>query len=159
LNGIIAHLTRGCGGNVHDRNTVAISASANEDFLEKNAADSEVENCFESNNSANQWLCYDFKTMTIKPTHYSIRSYFTGNPGSHNPKNWVIEGSQDGNSWIELDRRDNNNELNGGDPTRTFSISRSEEVRLIRIRQTGLNHAGYHILLFSSFEIFGCLIE
>jgi hypothetical protein len=126
LNGIIAHLTRGCGGNVYDRNTVAISASANEDFLEKNGADSEVENCFESHNSANQWLCYDFKTMTIKPTYCSIRSYYAGYPGHCNAKNWVIDGSRDGRSWIELDRRDNNSELNGRKPTRRFPISRSE---------------------------------
>jgi hypothetical protein len=159
LNGIIAHLTRRCGGNVHDHNIIAVSASSNDGHREKNVADLEVDNCFISLNSVNQWLCYDFKAMTIKPTHYSIRSYCNGGPGDYNPKNWVIEGSQDGNSWIELDRQDNNNELNGRNLTRTFSISRSEEVRMIRIRQTGLNHAGDQYLMFSSFEIFGHLIE
>jgi hypothetical protein len=160
LNGIIAHLTRRCGGNVHDRNVVTIRASSNvRGHADKYAADLEARPLFHSLKTADSWLCYDFKDMRIEPTHYTIRSYYAGGQGSYNLKNWVIEGSDDGDSWVELDRRGENDQLNARNATVTFTISRSQEVRLVRLRQTGLNHHGDHYILTSSFEVFGSLIE
>jgi hypothetical protein len=160
LNGIIAYLTRRCGGNVQDHDVIRITASSsyNSGLHEKHAADLEVNSSFQSQGTANQWICYDFKSMTVRPTHYSIRSYYDGNPWNYNPKNWVVEGSRDGTAWIELDRREHNNDLNDRNVTRTFPVSRSEDVRMIRLRQIGVNHYGSRHLLLSSFEIFGCVI-
>jgi hypothetical protein len=43
--------------------------------------------------------------------------------------------------------------------TRTFPVSRSEEVRMIRFRLTGPDHHGSNYLIIAAFEIFGSLIE
>jgi hypothetical protein len=160
LNGIIAYLTRKSGGNVHGKGIVTITGcKERSDGPAKNAADLTVDSYFCSLNEPNQSLCYDFKNMGVRPTHYSIRSCFGGRVNYHNLKDWVIEGSNDGQSWVEVDCRENNNELNDRNVTRTFSTARQELVHMIRLRQTGLDHNGHHHIVISSFEIFGSLIE
>jgi hypothetical protein len=155
LNGIIAHLTRACGENVHSRGIVSVTASGKHmNHIPAIAADLESNSYFQTTNAPNSWLCYDFKNVALRPTHYAVRSYFGGGPGTNHPKSWVVEGSRDGKGWTELDWRDDNDD----NTTQTFALARSDEVRLIRFRQTGPNYAGYHYLGFSSLKIFGCLL-
>jgi hypothetical protein len=71
----------------------------------------------------------------------------------------VIEGSIDGSNWIEIDRRDNNNELNGKNISHQFEVSHPDEFQIIRLRQIGKNHAGYDYLTFCAFEVFGPYID
>jgi hypothetical protein len=92
---IIAHLTRECGGNVHDRQAVAITSGSLEKetqganphsgvhykhpmYAAKNAADLETGPILCSAyrplskyipHTTNNWLCYDFKERRIVPTH------------------------------------------------------------------------------------------
>jgi hypothetical protein len=112
---------------------------------------------FESDAAPNQWLCYDFGEMRIRPTLYSIRSQFNGASNGFHPKNWVLEASLDGTTWTEIDRRLDNDALNGKNVTATFSCSALVEARMIRIRQVGKNWLGNHTFLFSAFEIFGAI--
>jgi hypothetical protein len=78
FDGIIAYLTRNCGGNVSDCGIVEIKASSfvDDTYLPKNAAnfawDSPI---FYSKNEMNQWIEWDFKTSQIEPTHYSISTH------------------------------------------------------------------------------------
>jgi hypothetical protein len=109
LDGIISHLTAKFGGNVHDRGVVHITAnrvlSNHPNYAAKHVADLGTDSNFYSANDANQSICFDFKKMKITPTHYSIRTNSSG-PNSSHLKSWVLEGSKEGNSWIEFDRQD-----------------------------------------------------
>jgi hypothetical protein len=161
LNGIISYLTQMCGGNVHKKGLITVTANQpylNDPSSLPNVLDLGTNSYYYSQNSPNQWICFDFKGMAIRPTHYSIQAYDDGS-GGRNLRDWVVEGSDDGNGWRELDRRTNNSELNGANFIRTFSVSKPERCRLIRLRQTGKNHAGNDHLLFNSFELFGTLRE
>ena len=88
-------------------------------------------------------------------------------PGGPHLKSWVIEVSNDGSSWTEIDRRENNNDLNDEYATANFKISKvpSESFRFFRLRQTGMNHYGlidgcdFYVVTLSSLEIFGTLFE
>jgi hypothetical protein len=73
-------------------------------------------------------------------------------------KNWVLQGSNDNNSWFLLDSRSNNNELNGKSQTAIFSVSSPQTVRMVRIYQTGKNHDNDDHLTLSAFELFGSLV-
>jgi hypothetical protein len=163
LDGIIGYLTTRSCGNVSDRGVVSITSSSvwssDSTHAAKNAADLSANSLFHSLDEENPWLCYDFKDMIITPSHYSIRSRYNGVPGGNHPKYWIVEGSNDGSSWIELDQRINNSDLNAGNVTKTFPISNSSQIRYIRLRQLGKNHAGHLRLVISSFEIFGRLHE
>ena len=157
FDGIIAHLTRKCDDNVHDKGIVNVTASsAIGGNPPKNAVDPDQSRKFWSENEPNSWICYDFKERRVIPTSYSIRSSFWVSP-----KSWVIEVSNDGASWTEVDRRDNNNDLSDGRETANFKISQipSEGVRFFRLRQTGENHQGHDVLELSSLEVFGTLFE
>jgi hypothetical protein len=159
LDGIISHLTRKHGGNVHDRGIVDISAkstySSSSSYSAKNAADSGITNYFHSDSSAGQWLCYDFKNLRVKPTHYSIHAYF----GGYYLRSWVFEGSIDGSSWIVFDEQKDNSTMNSSHLIGTFAAGQSRECRFIRLRQTGKNASGDDYLYLCGFEIFGQLIE
>jgi hypothetical protein len=161
LNGIISHLTAKFGGNVHDRGVVHITAnrvrSDDPSYAAKNVVDLGTDSYFSSANDANQSICFDFKKMTITPTHYSIRMN-SNSPNYHHLKSWVLEGSKEGNSWIEIDRQNDYGDLNSQFGVTIFSVGRSESVGLLRLRQAGQNHQGNNFLYFTAFEIFGSVV-
>jgi hypothetical protein len=147
LSGIIANLTSRYGGNVHDRGIVNITANRPADSRDvpKVIADLGDNSEYMSTNDENQSICFDFKTLKIKPTHYTIRTQCAG-PNKCHLKNWVIEGSTDGTLWVEIDRRENNSDLNNSKAIQTFSVSKVDTFRMIRLRQTGENHYNdYHL--------------
>jgi hypothetical protein len=169
--GIVAHLSRRCGGNVHDRELVGITSSdpAHDDLCcaAKNAADMETDVCFISAerdckedipNSRNNWICYDFRDKRIVPTHYAIRSWRVMSGGSH-PKSWIVETSEDGESWKEIDRREDSDKLNDAQVVGVFEVRDARECRLIRLVNVGRNHFGNDCLHIEAWEVFGTLVE
>ena len=166
LDGVITHLTRECGGNVHDDRIVNVTASSVyesiDDYHQKHAVDLVTDEWSCSNNEKNSWTCYDFKDRRVIPRSYSVRSYMYSTRWAH-PKSWVIEVSNDGTdgSWTEIDRRENNNDLNGSYVTVNFKIASvpAEGYHFFRLRQTGENHRGNDCLVVNSLEIFGMLFE
>ena len=168
LDGIIAYLTLEYGGNVHDKGIVNITASSilsserNTDHYPKHAADLGTYYHYMSKNEENSWLCYDFKAMRVIPTSYSLKSC-GGGCGWLHLKSWIIEVSNDGESWIIIDRQDNH-DLNGPFLIVNFRLARipSEGFRFFRLRQTGRNHWFWRdIFCFSvpALEIFGTLCQ
>jgi hypothetical protein len=118
--GIIAHLTRECGGNVHDRHVVSVTSRSFEKetheanphsgvydngpkFAAKNVTDLESDLRFRSayrnkediRHTRNNWVCYDFKEKRTVPTHYTIRATFMG-PGGAPLTSWIVETSGTG---------------------------------------------------------------
>jgi hypothetical protein len=179
--GIIAHLTRECGGNVHDRNVVEVTSSKPVDdpnlfpdgkvdpdmVAAKNAADLEGDSNFLSAyrqkeedipHTRNNWICYNFKERRIVPTHYTIRTNFD-DPGQAHLNSWLVEASTDGENWREVAHEKNNNRLNGSGFTGTFAVADGGECRFIRLVNIGKNHSGYDCLNISAWEIFGTLVE
>jgi hypothetical protein len=163
LNGIIDYLNTKFDGNVGDTGAVEILGEP-WDFLDpkvapRNVADLTANSYFASRNEPNQYIGYDFKSRRVRPTGYVIRSCWNGYTGSENLKSWVIEISDDGTKWTEIDRRENNDDLDGQNIVYPFSISAGRDARFIRLRQIGKNHIGGWCIMISAFEIFGTLIE
>jgi predicted nucleic acid-binding Zn-ribbon protein len=172
LRGIIAYLTKEYGGNVHDQEIVKVlSSGAYTDQPETSAkvvADLKAKSCFISKfhkrdddipDTANNWICYDFKNRRVIPTGYAIRSMYNGYVNGPNLKSWSVEVSLDGREWTEIDRRESNADLNAKNVTHTFSVLRHETGRFVRLVNIGRNHFNSDMLCISSFEIFGSLIE
>jgi hypothetical protein len=160
LNGIISYLTKKFDGHVGDRGVVSISAGSvydSQSYPLRNIADFESQTRFQTNNTPNSWICYDFKNMNIKPTHCALRSRRDDNGG--HLRFWALEGSLGGNKWIKLDRRENNTELNIQGAIAIFPISRSDSVHMIRLRQGGKNSSNNDQLIVSAIEVFGVLME
>ena len=155
LEGIIAHLTRQCGGNVADKGIVGVTASTTAGWCVPMHTVELGKDCFFSSwNEPNSWILYDFRERRVGPTSYSIRS-----PVYAYPKSWVLEVSNPGNEWVVVDRRDNNEDLKGSLVNRNFEISAPPggSFQRVRFRQTGQNHDGYDSLVLTSLELFGTL--
>ena len=155
LDGIIAHLTRECGGNVHRNGIVYVIARCR---CQDNVVDLKQDNCYISKGEKDISICYDFRERRVIPTSYSVKS--RNDPhGSHHLKSWLTEVSNDGYSWIEIDRQENNDDLNGPLLIANFKIAHvpSESFRFFRLRQIGPNHHGGHEFSLASMELFGTL--
>jgi hypothetical protein len=163
LLGIIAYLTAKFSGNIHDCGVANITAdrpySGDPGYAHapKNAADLGSGSYFHSANEPNQSVTFDFKALRVRPTHCSIRTY-NSSPNAAHLKSWVLDGSDDGTTWMEVDRRENNSDLNNKFAVKTFTVERVETFRMVRLRQIAPNHANNNYLLITAFEIFGALI-
>jgi hypothetical protein len=182
--GIIAHLTRECSGNVHDCHVVEVTSGSFEKETEganphsgaykndlryaaKNAVNLEDVSSFASAyrkkeeaipHTRNNWICYDFKERGIVPTHYTIRTNL-GDSDSRHLKSWLVETSADGENWREVAHEEDNGQLNGRWFTGTFAVAGGRECRFIRLVNIGRNHFGNDCLEISAWEIFGTLRE
>jgi hypothetical protein len=181
---IIAHLTRECRGNVHDRHVVGATSGSFEkqtqganphsgafdnrtDCATKNVVEMETDSYFRSayrnkdediQHRRNTWICYDFKKTRIVPTHYAIRTHEYG-PGGPHLKWWVVETSADWESWREVAREEDNKQLSGRYFTGTFPVASGRECRFIRLVNIGRNHLGDDQLCICAWEIFASLFE
>jgi hypothetical protein len=159
LDGVFSHLSRKLGENLHEKGIMTItsrSVYANDpQHSPKNLA-APILGCFFCPLTAIEWVQWDFHELRVAPTHYSIQTH-NSPVGSAHLKSWVIEGSINGSSWIELHRRTNSHDLNGPAVIRSFSISKMIDCRFIRLRQTGSNHRNDNNLVFSCLELFGIL--
>jgi hypothetical protein len=165
--GIIAHLTRECGGNVHDHHVVEVTSGSFEkvthganphsgaydnkaECAAKNTVDLETDSLFVSAyrdekgdipHTRSNWVCCDFNERRIAPTHYAIRIHH-GNPGDEHLKRLLVETSVDGGNWREVAREQNNKQLNGRRFIDTFTVAGGVESRFIRLVNIGRNHSG-----------------
>jgi hypothetical protein len=172
--GIIAHLTRECGGNVDDHNVVGVTSSKPYNnwywTVDRTAAnyavDLETDSCFFSAfrgnedvpHTRNSWVCCDFKERKIVPTHCTIRTN-NGGPGNCHLKSWLVEKSADGKSWREVGREEDNRQLNAYRFTGAFAVAGCEECRFVRLGNVGRNHFGTEAIWITAWEIFGTLIR
>ena len=150
--GIIASLTRNCGGNVHEEGLVEVTASGCRFGSLKNVVQLGTNSYFRSNDEPNSWICYDFKTRRVTPTSYMLIS-----DDRHYPRSWVLEVSNDRSTWEVIDRRDDNEDLKEQYVARHFALNAppSGLFRFVRFRLTAPNHSRYDIIDLTSFEIFG----
>jgi hypothetical protein len=155
LDGIISYLTKKHGGNVQEKGIVTITSKSVYDDPKcalKNVADLTSDSYFCSTNEPGQWVCWDFREMRVRPTHYTIRTDCL--------KSWVVEGSLDGSSWTEIDRQTDNYDFNHSYiQTASFAVSKPAEFRFIRLTQIGTNHFRNDQLGLAAVEFFGALSE
>ena len=118
--------------------------------------DQDTSNPWVSKNIVGSWLEINFKEEKVKINGYSLKSPQWG-PHSDTLQNWVIDGSKDGKNWIEIDKRENDNYLNGPGYEHYYPISKTiDEFQYIRIRNTGQCHCGCSAYLaLINFEVYG----
>jgi hypothetical protein len=149
VDGIISYLTRRHGGNVYFKGIVNITSKSfewhDDDHNLGNVADLTSDSYFLSEEEPRQWICWDFQDMRVRPTHYTIYS--------RTMRKWVVEGSLDGEAWIEIDRQ--TSIWDDG----SFAVSKSPECRFIRLTQRSRNRHWSDLLTIRAFEVFGTLIE
>jgi hypothetical protein len=154
LEGIISYLTQEHSGNVHEKGIVTITSKSvgcdDPAYALTNVANLTSGCHFISRTDPGQWVCWDFREMRVRPTHYSIYKWRL--------KSWVVEGSLDGKNWTEMDRKTDNQDFKDTWNTVSFALS-PVECRFIRLTQTDKNHGGNDYLYLFAVEFFGTLSE
>jgi hypothetical protein len=74
-------------------------------------------------------------------------------------RSWLVDTSPDGESWWEVAREEDNEQLNGRCSIGTCAVAGGGECRFIRLVNIGRNHLGDDGLGISAWEIFGSLFE
>ncbi|OHT15136.1 hypothetical protein TRFO_42700 [Tritrichomonas foetus] len=157
-NGIIAKLTQDAHGNVHENHVVSISASSNSHNFPYQVANTEWYDCWISQNKPDQWIQFDFMNKVVILQNYTIKTHRYSS-GSCHLKSWKIEGSSNGETWEEIDKRESD-VLNEENKEETFECAKKESpYRFIRLLQTGPNHRGDHMLGLSRIEFYGFLMN
>jgi hypothetical protein len=151
LDGIISYLSQKHGGNVGEKGIVTITSKSVFAGDLKCVADLTSDSRFISKDEPGQLVCWDFGEMRVRPTHYTLRAWQL--------KSWVVEGSLDGRSWTEIDRRTNNQDFKMCRNTASFAVSNPAEFRFIRLTQTAKRRPGDDCLFLRAVEFFGTLSE
>lgn len=158
--GIISYLLKESNGNIENEINVTSSSVIQECYSPKNVV------YFDDNNKEfypeymeNNWICFEFKKHQIIPTKYTIKSYDGGRNG-RNPKNWIIEGSNNCQSWVTISEEKDCPHLNKRYTVHTFDIKNqsNQKFRFFRMRSTGPSWDNYYSMAICSFEIYGELI-
>jgi hypothetical protein len=158
LFGIISYLSQKYGGNVHKNGIVRVTSSSSYSVrVPENIVALDQKSYFYSNNGHNEWIAYEFVTVVVTPTVYSLQTRLYG--GGCHIQSWALEGSGDGLNWIELDRQTDVADLNDLGRIKSFPVSCRVQCKFIRLRQTGPNSSGNNHLCLSRLELFGELYE
>ena len=162
-NGIIDYLEKQYGANIHDQGIITISASSTHD-----CCDEKPEQVINYNWSSywrtkqdkpGEWWEINFKKMKVQINGYFIKT-FEASSGCAHLKNWVIEGRNEGEDWKEIDRRENNFDLNGPSNKHYYSIPQmTKPYQYIRIKCIGKTHYNTYHLLLTNFEVYGIIHE
>ena len=73
----------------------------------------------------------------IQPSHYTLKHYSSWDTEAL--RNWVLEGSRDGEVWTCLRQHVNDGALNAAGATHTWLIRSKKSYSYFRIRATGRN--------------------
>jgi hypothetical protein len=107
---------------------------------------------FQSKDAPDQWVRWEFRTILVRPTHYTIQS-----SKDNSLKSWLVEGSKDGESWTTIDEQKRDSHLKEDFAVHSFDVKSEFECRFVRLTQTGKNHADSNRLEFCSLELFGSI--
>ena len=91
----------------------------------------------------------------MKIIGYSLKTYGCEKNTNH-LKNWVIEGSQNRSEWKLIDRKENDQFLNGSFNEHYYQVSKPiDHYQYVRIRTIGPNHKNNGYLMLSKIEFYG----
>jgi len=160
--GIMRHLTRETGGNIHDNGTIEIKSNSivNDDnnYHPKNLVDYDKTNIIHSKDESGVFIVFDFKDREIQLTNYSIQSASNG-PNCGNLRNWKLEVSQDGKTWTPVDEHQDDGTLNGSNIIFTFNTKPTESFyRFVKLTSTGQSwrqYGNHYEFYFPYLEFYG----
>ncbi|AUJ70835.1 MULTISPECIES: basic secretory protein-like protein [unclassified Pseudoalteromonas] len=142
------------------------SAHANSDLTTANAAAISVSgenqpyegkvNAFDNNHyskwltfSASGWISYAF-SEAVNLTAYTLTS--ANDAPQRDPKNWTLQGSQDGQVWFTIDSQ-NNQSFASRHQTKQFNVSTNQAYRFVRLNVTATQ--GANLLQLAEIEFIG----
>ena len=155
---IIQYLNEQCHGNVHTQNIVCITSSTIGFGKVENIVVHDDSIYFGTENAENSWIQFDFKESKVLLDSYTLKTLDWKEDSAH-LKNWVLEVSNDGQNYTEVDRQENCDLLNGKLKKAKFQVSFSIPQRFVRLRQIGTNWGQNYYIRINQIEFSGFLLK
>lgn len=161
FSGIFKVLSNWCKGNIHNKGLIEITGNETINFnlpIISTIVDFDSnQKCYYSQNVPNLFVCFDFKNNSVSVTAYSFKASNRIDP--YYLRSWVLEGSNDGKNWIELDSHLNDTRFNSPSQVILFPIMNEEKQRMkfkfIKLKMTGKNDRNGNYLDVFNIELFG----
>lgn len=116
----------------------------------------ELVRCVTIQDQSNPWFAIDFVDKFVKPSAYMLRHYESWD--TECLRNWVFEGSLDGERWVRLKHHDNDCSLNKKGQAHIWELPDLQaHFRKFRVKQTGPNSNLHNYLACSGFDLYGDL--
>ncbi|MCG7406373.1 discoidin domain-containing protein [Paenibacillus sp. ACRRX] len=106
---------------------------------------SKYQECWESSGRIPSWLCYEFQTA-ITVDSYSVQTIDSIADLNRSPRTWAFEGSNDGVSWIVLDKQHNQINWKQNETRYYTNLTSQQKFKKYRINITD-NNGGDHMLV------------
>ena len=115
------------------------------------------ESGFYLQSAANSWIKITL-SKSLKCNYYSLRN--RNYSGVACLRNWKLQGSGDGITWIDLDVQQNNSSINDSSQWLSLPVTSQNQVgyKIFRLLQTGLDSSGYNFLCLGEIELYGILL-
>ena len=150
---IITLMSEKCGGNPHLKGIIEITASSDPNNNVYKLVDYGWGSHWSSNNEPDSFVKFDFKEQRVCVHGYSLKS-----DGKiwNLLLSWVLEASDDGETWDIIDERNSGEDCGFWIPNTMECNKPSDKYyRYVRLRQTGKNSNGSDYLCISEIELFG----
>ena len=104
-------------------------------------------------------ITFQLVKYKIQPSSYSIRA--RNDFGEIYPKHWILEASNDMQTWATLhDSQDNNEDINGNNKHHNYQIDLTQSFSIFRITQLACHNSAYGCyFVLNKVEIFGRLFD
>jgi hypothetical protein len=152
LDGIFAFLRRKCNGNVVENDVIAASPGTT---VRKAFDLHDSDSCHYHSRDPDQWLAIDFRKMRVQVSDYSVQTLH--GQEQHAPRSWVFEGSDDGATWLALDTRTGQSELQDSTRPWTFPVATQRYGQYLRFRKTEGFHSNCSFLYITAIEFHGLI--
>jgi hypothetical protein len=124
-------------GYIATSSTYYTGGSQPTDYIALHAFDGTVSNYWAGSNSGVDWLQIDLGGVTV--SGYGVQMSSVGGAASTCPKNWTLQGSNDGSTWTTLDTQTNQTGWSAAE-RRDFTLGAvSAQFRYIRLNITANN--------------------
>ena len=110
---------------------------------------------FYTNSDPNSFVSFFLGgTRKLKCNYYTLET--RADSSDYYPRNWKLQGSNNGNTWVDLDIQINNPTLNSVNQWLALPVSPSDVAySYFRIYTNGDNSAGYRHLVLGEVELYG----
>ena len=157
---IIQYLSKQCHGNVQAQNIIRITSSStySDDYKVENVLEKNDNKIFGSKDIEDSWIQFDFKERKVLLDSYTLKTINNFETACH-LKSWVLEVSDDGQNYTEIDRQFYCDLICGPLKTETFPVCCSCPHRFVRLMQTEENWGGSNSLWINQIEFSGFIYE
>ncbi|MEH1801386.1 MAG: discoidin domain-containing protein [Nostoc sp.] len=104
----------------------------------------------------NNWVSFHLTTGKLICNYYSIKTRKAN--VDYYPRNWKLQGSNDGSTWNDLDNQINNTNLTAISQWLSLPVTTSVSYSYFRLLTTGANSSGYYHLCLGEVELYGSYV-